>query len=56
VTPDTVADFFRGPKITFPKVTNFLAVPSDGYAKLLDGDPDKAAVAADLVSLAASVS
>jgi hypothetical protein len=42
--------FYSGRAIPFPEVTNTLAVPSDGYAKILDIDPDAAAVTTDLVA------
>ncbi len=35
VTPETEASFFRGDKVMSPKVINALAVPADGYAKIL---------------------
>jgi len=43
-------DFYCGRAIPFPEVTNTLAVPSDGYAKILAIDPDAAAVTTDLVA------
>lgn len=36
VTPETEASFFRGDKVMSPKVINALAVPADGYARVLD--------------------
>jgi hypothetical protein len=47
-TLETVEDFFKGYKVPFPDVTNTLAVPADGYEKLLAQDPDRDAVAKDL--------
>ncbi len=40
LTPETEAEFFKGHKIPWPNVTNVLAVPLDGYEKLLALDPD----------------
>jgi hypothetical protein len=40
--------FFGGPAIGWPEVINTLAVPSDGYAKILHVDPEGAAVTKDL--------
>lgn len=34
------AEFFKGPAIGWPEVTNILALPSDGYAKILALDPN----------------
>jgi hypothetical protein len=42
--------FFQGRKIGFPTVVNTLAVPSDGYQKILALDPAAAAVTADLAA------
>ena len=42
--------FFTGYPIPFPEVRNTLAVPQDGYAKLLAKDPQGAAVAKDLLA------
>ncbi|MCH7971603.1 MAG: ferritin-like protein [Chloroflexi bacterium] len=36
VTPETEQSFFRGDKVMSPTVINALAVPADGYAKILD--------------------
>lgn len=36
VTPETEASFFRGDKVMSPNVINALAVPADGYARVLD--------------------
>jgi hypothetical protein len=47
-TRETIEDFFRGYEIPFPVVTNTLAVPADGYDKLLAADPNRTAVEADL--------
>ncbi|MDX2596260.1 MULTISPECIES: ferritin-like domain-containing protein [Streptomyces] len=40
LTPETEAVHFQGAKIGWPEVVNTLAVPSDGYEKLLAEDPD----------------
>lgn len=48
LTPATEASFFKGRKIPFPTVINTLAVPSDGYAKILQLDPNAAAATTDL--------
>lgn len=42
--------FFHGLPITPPVVVNTLAVPADGYAKILALDPNAAAVTTDLVA------
>jgi Ferritin-like len=47
-TFNTIEKFFNGHPIPFPVVTNTLAVPADGYEKLLAEDPDRAAVEKDL--------
>src|SRR5215472_9847765 len=44
----TEAEFFKGTKITWPVVVNTLAVPADGYARILARDPNGAAVTRDL--------
>ena len=36
VTPETEASFFRGDRVLTPKVINALAVPADGYARVLE--------------------
>jgi len=36
VTPETEESFFRGDRVMSPVVINALAVPADGYAKILD--------------------
>jgi hypothetical protein len=48
LTRDSELEFFKGYPITWPTVTNVLAVPSDGYAKVLALDPDRADVEASL--------
>lgn len=48
-TLETLEDFFKGYRIPFPDITNTLAVPADGYQKLLALDPDRDAVGKDLV-------
>jgi len=40
--------FFAGPPLPWPTVHNTLAVPSDGYARLLALDPNAAAVSRSL--------
>ncbi|HZJ66651.1 MAG TPA: ferritin-like protein [Kofleriaceae bacterium] len=42
--------FFQGGKIGWPTVVNTLAVPADGYARLLALDPASSAVTADLTA------
>jgi ferritin-like protein len=49
-TFDTIEKFFNGHPIPFPVVTNTLAVPADGYDRLLAEDADRAAVEKDLTS------
>lgn len=48
--------FYTGRAIPFPKVVNTLAVPADGYAKVLAQDPDAAAVTVDLTAFDAGFS
>lgn len=48
LTRDTEELFFTGRAIPFPEVVNTLAVPSDGYAKILALDPDAPGVKTDL--------
>ncbi len=50
LTPKTERHFYKGRKIPFPDVINTLAVPADGYAKILALDSDAAIVTADLVA------
>ena len=40
LTPETEPEFFKGYPLPWPEVTNTLAVPSDGYEKILAMDPD----------------
>lgn len=49
-TRETLEEFFRGYEIPFPEVVNTLAVPGDGYDKLLSVDPNRAAVEKDLAA------
>jgi len=44
LTRETEPAYFKGYPIGWPEVINTLAVPSDGYAKILAADPDGAAV------------
>jgi hypothetical protein len=48
LTRDSEPEFFKGYPIQWPVVTNLLAVPSDGYAKVLALDPQGAEVEAAL--------
>ncbi len=48
LSTQTESLFFKGLPIGWPEVINTLAVPSDGYAKILALDPNAAAVTADL--------
>lgn len=50
LTPETEPLYFRGRAIGWPVVINTLAVPSDGYAKILALDRNGAAVAKDLTA------
>lgn len=54
LTPETEPLFFRGHAIGWPVVINTLAVPSDGYAKILTLDPNAAAVTKDLAAFDAA--
>lgn len=56
MTIDNERLFYSGRPIPFPGVTNTLAVPSDGYAKILAIDPDATAVTADLNAFDAAFS
>ncbi|WP_327354386.1 ferritin-like domain-containing protein [Streptomyces sp. NBC_01304] len=49
LTPETEAVHFQGPKISWPSVVNTLAVPADGYEKLLAEDPDGAEISAEML-------
>jgi Ferritin-like len=40
LTAENEPEFFKGPAIGWPGVVNILAVPSDGYAKILALDPN----------------
>jgi len=48
LTRATEREFFQGHIIPWPKVINTLAVPTDGYARILALDPNAAQVEADL--------
>jgi hypothetical protein len=48
LTGDTEPQFFKGTRIPWPVITNTLAVPSDGYDRLLAVDPAGPDVAAQL--------
>jgi len=48
LTAQSEPEFFRGRPIPWPVVVNTLAVPVDGYARILALDPNAAAVTADL--------
>lgn len=48
LTRETEPDFFRGNPIPWPEVINTLAVPADGYAKILALDPNAPKVSAEL--------
>jgi hypothetical protein len=52
----TEASYFRGQPVGWPLVINTLAVPSDGYAKILALDPAAPAVAKDLDAFDAAYS
>jgi hypothetical protein len=56
LTRDTEARFFEGPPIGWPTVVNTLAVPADGYARILAADPAGAAVAGQLAKFDAAYS
>ena len=51
LTPETEHLFFRGQPTGWPAVINALAVPSDGYAKIIALDPNADAVTKDLSAL-----
>jgi len=48
LTRVTEADYFKGYAIAWPEVINTLVVPSDGYAKILELDPDGADITTTL--------
>jgi hypothetical protein len=50
LTRESAPQFFRGYQIPFPEVSNLLMVPADGYARLLQVDPQGAAVSAALLA------
>jgi hypothetical protein len=50
LTRQTESRFFTGYSIPFPEVMNVLAVPADGYAKLLEADPNGGEVGAALTA------
>ena len=50
ITRKNEAQFFKGLPITPPEVVNTLAVPADGYAKLLAEDPNGAAATVALAA------
>jgi hypothetical protein len=48
LTLETEREFFKGRPVTWPKVINTLAVPADGYVRMLALDPNASAVTVDL--------
>ncbi|MBF9070773.1 ferritin-like protein [Streptacidiphilus fuscans] len=48
LTRESEAVYFQGDRIDWPAVVNTLAVPADGYDRLLAEDPDGEAAAAEL--------
>jgi hypothetical protein len=50
MTASNESQFYRGRPIPFPTVVNTLAVPKDGYAKILALDPNETAVTSDLAA------
>jgi Ferritin-like len=48
LTIETEPQFFQGRPVPWPRVINTLAVPADGYRRLIALDPNAAAVTADL--------
>jgi rubrerythrin len=48
--------FFQGYRLPFPEVVNLMAVPNDGYAKLLAADPNGVAVETSLQAFDAAYS
>lgn len=56
LTPETEPHFFCGRPIPWPIVVNTLAVPADGYARILAQDPEVAAVTTDLEAFDAAFS
>jgi hypothetical protein len=56
LSPATESQYFRGDPIPWPAVINTLAVPTDGYARILELDPDGPAVLASLQTFDAAYS
>jgi hypothetical protein len=56
LTPETEHLFFKGQPVGWPVVLNTLAVPLDGYGKIVALDPDAAAVTKDLTAIDAAYS
>lgn len=56
LTPQTEAMFFKGNAVGWPEVINTLAVPSDGYEKILKLDANSEAVRKDLAAFDATFS
>jgi len=54
LTRESEESYFRGDEITPPVVINTLAVPADGYATILTGDPQSAMVSQELKSFDAA--
>jgi hypothetical protein len=50
MTLENEPSFYKGREIPFPPVINTLAVPADGYARILAADPNAAAVTVDLTA------
>lgn len=48
LTLESESKFFKGRPVPWPVVINTLAIPADGYARILALDPDAAAVTTDL--------
>jgi hypothetical protein len=51
LSAETEPLFFKGQAVGWPVVINTLAVPSDGYAKIIALDPNVAAVTKDLTAI-----
>jgi hypothetical protein len=50
LTRETEPLFFAGAEIPWPEVINTLAVPSDGYERIIALDPDSSAVASEMAA------
>ena len=50
LSPETIEKYFEGERIPWPKTVNSLAVPGDGYAKIIEADPGGSIASVDLMA------